>query len=133
MESQIVDYKNPVSSRDFACGDINMLIWIVPAIIVGITANLSSPYIIIVYPVLVTFMGGACLLNAKRCGRLHCFITGPFFLLLAGLSLLYGLGLVPFGHHGWRWLVNALFIGGCVLTCVPEALFGKYVRRSKDA
>jgi len=26
-------------------------------------------------------MGGACLVNAVRCGRLHCYVTGPFFLL----------------------------------------------------
>src|SRR5258708_4709121 len=71
-------------------------------------------------------MAAECLVNARRCGRLHCFITGPFFLLLAGVSLLYGLGVLPLGPHGWQWLVNTLLIGGCVLTCVPEWLFGRY-------
>ncbi len=86
-------------------------------------------YPAVLWPALLAFMAAACLVNARRCGRLHCFITGPFFLLLAGVSLLYGLGVLPLGPHGWQWLVNTLLIGGCVLTCVPEWLFGRYIRR----
>src|SRR5205809_7561377 len=26
------------------------------------------------------FMGTVCLLNASRCGRIHCYLTGPFFI-----------------------------------------------------
>lgn len=130
MTSQMPDYECPPERRDLACGGMSILIWIVPAVILGISANVGGPYRLILWPVLLAFMGGACLVNAKRCGRLHCFITGPFFLLLAGLSLLYGLGFVPLGPHGWQWLVNTLFIGGCALTFLPEWLFGKYIRRS---
>ena len=108
---------------------MSILIWVVPAIILAITAGFGGPYLVVIWPVLLTFMGGACLLNAKRCGRLHCYITGPFFLILAVVSLLYGLGIVSLGPHGWQWLVDVLLIGGCVLTCVPEWLFGRYVRR----
>ncbi len=86
-------------------------------------------YPAVLWPALLAFMAAACLVNARRCGRLHCFITGPFFLLLAGVSLLYGLGVLRLGPHGWQWLVNTLLIGGCVLTCVPEWLFGRYIRR----
>ncbi len=35
--------------------------------------------------------------NALRCGRLHCYITGPFFVAMAIVTLLYGLGAVPLG------------------------------------
>lgn len=106
---------------------MSILLWVVPAIILGITAGFGGPYLVLIWPVLLAFMGIACLANAKRCGRLHCFITGPYFLVLAGLSLLYSLGIVPLGPHGWQWLCDALFIGGCVLTCVPELIFGRYV------
>ena len=129
MEPQAPDCECPPKERDFACGGMSILIWVVPAIILAVTAGLGGPYLVVIWPVLLTFMGGACLLNAKRCGRLHCYITGPFFLILAVVSLLYGLGIVSLGPHGWQWLVDVLLIGGCVLTCVPEWLFGRYVRR----
>ena len=32
-------------------------------------------------------MGIACLANARRCGRLHCFLTGPLFLALRQIAL----------------------------------------------
>src|SRR3989442_15948432 len=35
-----------------------------------------------------TVMGIACVVNAVRCGRVHCYFTGPFLLLLAAASLL---------------------------------------------
>ena len=46
---------------------------------------------------LLTWMGAACLHNARGCGRLHCYLTWPYFLLLALISLLYGVGVVPLG------------------------------------
>jgi len=46
-------------------------------------------------------MGVACLLNALRCGRTHCYVTGPFFLILAGVALLYRIGILPLGARGW--------------------------------
>lgn len=131
MDPKTQDCGCPPEKRDLACGGMSILIWVVPAVILAVTAGLGGPYLVVTWPVLLTFMGAACLLNARRCGRLHCFITGPYFLILALLSLLYGLGIVPLGPHGWQWLTDGLLIGGCVLTCVPEWLFGKYLQRNQ--
>ena len=131
MEPQAPDAGCPPNVRDLTCGGAGLLLWIVPAAILAATATLGGAYLVVLWPVLLTFMGVACLVNARRCGRRHCYITGPFFLLLAVLSLAYGLGILPLGPHGWQWLLDALFIGTCVLICVPEWLFGKYVRRSR--
>jgi len=30
-----------------------------------------------------------------------CYFTGPFFLVLAGAALLYGIGGLPLGAKGW--------------------------------
>ncbi|HEV2111849.1 MAG TPA: hypothetical protein VGT99_10890 [Gammaproteobacteria bacterium] len=117
-------------SRDLTCGGAGILIWIVPIVILTVTAGFGGWYATFTWPPLLVFMGVACLVNAKRCGRMHCFVTGPFFLLLALVSLLYGTGILPLGARGWQWLTDALLVGGCVLTCVPEWLFGKYMRRS---
>jgi len=71
-------------------------------------------------------MGGACVANASRCGRIHCYVTGPFFLVAALATLLYGIGVIPLGANGWNLIGMAILIGALVLGCVPEVLFGKY-------
>lgn len=69
--------------------------------------------------------GGACLFNAARCGRCHCHITGPLYLIAAVASVLVGLELVALE---WSWI--ALWIvGGTVLAYVPEWVRGKYLVR----
>ncbi len=71
-------------------------------------------------------MGGACLVNARGCGRMHCYFTGPFFLVMAVVSLAYGLRLLPLGPHGWLYLGMVLLVGGGLLGLVPEWLWGRY-------
>ena len=80
----------------------------------------------IVWPSVLTFMGIACLANARRCGRVHCYATGPFFLILAGVALLYGLGAIPLGRNGWNTLGLILLVGSIVLCFGAERIFGRY-------
>jgi hypothetical protein len=63
-----------------------------------------------------------------RCGRLHCYFTGPFFLLMAVASLLHGFGLVSLGSLGWLWIGLVTLVGGIGLTVVPERIWGQYAR-----
>jgi hypothetical protein len=108
---------------------VGILIWVLPAAVLALSAHLGGLYPVIAWPLALGFMGGACLVNARRCARRHCYLTGPYFLLLALLSLLYGLGIMDLGRHGWSDLSLALVVGAAVLICVPEQLFGRYVRR----
>ena len=66
------------------------------------------------------------MVNAARCGRVHCYLTGPFFLVMAVVTLLYGLGIMPLGRGGWNLISMAILIGAIVLCCLPELLFGRY-------
>ena len=77
-------------------------------------------------------MGIACVANAVRCGRLHCYLTGPFFLALALVTLLYGLGVLPLGRNGWNWISLTILAGAIVLWCLPELLLGKYRERQRQ-
>lgn len=75
------------------------------------------------------WMGAACLSNARRCGRTHCRLTGPFFLLMAAATLSHGVGLIPLGPYGWTWLGAAIAGGTALLWSVSEALLGRYSNR----
>ncbi|MFZ0761240.1 MAG: hypothetical protein WAM69_14930 [Candidatus Sulfotelmatobacter sp.] len=81
-----------------------------------------------VWTVALTVMGAACIANAARCGRTHCYVTGPFFLLMALGSFLYGVGVIPLGENGWNLIGLAILFGAIALCCLPELLFGKYRR-----
>src|SRR5438046_815791 len=45
-----------------------------------------------IWPLAFAWMGTACLWNAARCRRVHCYFTGPLFLVAAALSALHGFG-----------------------------------------
>ncbi len=104
-------------------------LWGVPMAALLVSVVLPGRLTVVVWPVGLAWMGVACLANATRCGRRHCYFTAPFYLLLAIVSLLYGVGLLPLGPSGWRW-IGFLFLGGTlVLTCLPEVIWGRYVAR----
>jgi hypothetical protein len=85
-----------------------------------------------IWTVSLTTMGAACVANALRCGRVHCYATGPFFLAMALVTLLYGLGVIPMGNHAWNLIALAVLVGGIALCCLPEVFFGRY-RRDRAA
>lgn len=74
--------------------------------------------------------GAACLLNALRSGRLHCYLTGPFALIGALVVLAAGTGLLSLDPQSWIWLGIALTAGALVLAFLPERLCGRYLSRS---
>jgi hypothetical protein len=115
-------------TRDWARGTRLLLIWYVPIVMLVASSWVGGPYLVAVWPALLIWMGMACLLNARRCHRLHCYLTGPYFLLLALAALLHGLDIVPLGDRGWSILSVALVVGGPFLIYVPEWALGRYRR-----
>jgi hypothetical protein len=81
-----------------------------------------------VWVVALAIMGTSCVINALRCGRVHCYVTGPFFLAMAIVALLYGVGAIPLGTNGWNFIGGAVLIGALILCCLPEAFLGRYRR-----
>ena len=67
------------------------------AIVVAGPVAISNAWRAIVWTVALGTMGLACIANALRCGRVHCYLTGPFFLLMALAALAYGLGILHLG------------------------------------
>ncbi len=73
-------------------------------------------------------MGVACLLNAKKCKRTHCFYTGPFFIVMAIVALLLGYSFIKLGENGWILLGVISIAGGILIWNFSESIMGKYMK-----
>ena len=104
------------------------LLWGLPIASMILSLNLAGTgwIVTITWTLALAVMGGACIANARGCGRTHCYFTGPFFLIMAVASLAYGLQLLPLGPRGWQYLAAVALIGGGLLCFVPDWLWGRY-------
>ncbi len=103
-----------------------LVLWRLPWLAIAASfLTRSSPLRTTVWTVAFAQMGVACLANASRCGRLHCYFTGPLYLLGALASLLRGLRVMPVA---WSHIVLTVLLGRLVLGRLPERIWGKYIR-----
>ncbi len=109
-----------------------ILVYAVPTVAIVVTSGqvVVEALRALVWTLAFTVMGIACVVNAVRCGRVHCYFTGPFLLLLAAASLLLGLRVVSIGPNGWGWLGLVAIAGTVVFLTVPERLWGRYANRA---
>ena len=99
------------SSRDWLRNPCtNLLAWWLPQ--AGIMAGLFVPVAAraTLWIVALTWMGTACILNAKRCGRTHCRYTGPYYLTMIAPTLVLGLGFLSVGLPGWLILAFLILL-----------------------
>lgn len=101
-------------------------VWCVPAVALVVSAPMGDARAWIWVPSL-TIMGTACVANASRCGRRHCYLTGPVFLAAAALAVLRGVF-----HAGlsWDWISGAVIVGW-IAGCLLEWFLGSYVHGSR--
>lgn len=79
-----------------------------------------------IWVIALAWMGSACLLNARRCGRVHCRYTGPFLLAMILPVAAHGFGLLPLGDQGWRWLGLTIGAGTAAIWWLSERKLGRY-------
>lgn len=106
--------------------------WGLPAILMLITGVMQLAPLItgIIWAGALSWMGLACLKNARQCGRIHCYFSGPYFLVSAAVALAIGL----------QWIQVVSFNGfslfllvGTPLVCVlPEVVWGTYKEKNVD-
>lgn len=117
-------------SRDLTARRLGRLLWGGPALVV--LAGIFTPPLwrTILWCGALTVAGTACVVNASRCGRRHCFYTGPFYLAAALVTAAYGSGLVALPLVTWSRLALTIAIGSVLLQWLPERIWGRYVTRS---
>ena len=105
---------------------ISVLAWGLPAaaLIAGLLA--SVPARTVIWTIALIWMGTACILNAKRCGRTHCRYTGPYYLVMIAPVVLLGSGFVFVGTYGWLVLGSVILFGSTLLWWATERAWGKF-------
>jgi hypothetical protein len=83
----------PTDKRDWASGLTLAAVWGMPAAAMLLALLFEPKMRGIIWIAMLLWMGAACLVNARRCDRTHCRYTGPFFLAMAGLVVLFMAGL----------------------------------------
>lgn len=116
---------NASSDRDLVCGWWAFALWCVPTLLIVIGAFLPNVRGLLWIPSF-SVMGVACIVNARGCGRLHCYVTGPVFLVGALASALDAFGMAAVA---W-WLVLVAVAIGTLLGYSLEWIRGKYIETS---
>jgi len=76
----------------------------------------------LVWTALLAWMGTGCVLNALRCYRLHCYISGPIFLLGGVATALFAAGLM---HGRLNNIISAALVLA-LFSFVPEIVWTRY-------
>ena len=103
-----------------------LVAWGIPSIVL-VTAGLLDPAPrALVWTGALIWMGAGCLINARRCGRIHCRYTGPYYLAMIVPVALLGAGVISFGAWAW-WVLGAMILlGAKVIWVATERVWGKY-------
>jgi hypothetical protein len=104
----------------------SLLAWWVPH--AAIVASLLAPVSVraAVWTVALIWMGGACVLNARRCGRTHCRYTGPFYLAMIVPVVLLAAGTGSVGFSAWLILAVFILAGDKIIWWTTEHAWGKF-------
>lgn len=106
---------------DLTCGAAALWLWRVPTLMIVAGAFWPAGRFWLWIPAFLV-AGGACLVNARRCGRVHCYATGPLYLGAVGYLVLVLLDVVPF-RFGW---FLGTVVGLSLLAHAAERQLGRY-------
>ena len=115
------------SSRDWLRSPrTNLLAWWIPKIAILAALFVPVPVRAAIWVAALVWMGTACVLNAKRCGRTHCRYTGPYYLTMVAPVLVLASGIVSMELYGWLVLGALILAGGRIIWWTTERAWGNF-------
>jgi hypothetical protein len=114
--------------RDWARQPLTILFWWGLPVAIGASVDfLRLPFRVSagVCGASFAWMAVGCLLNAWRCRRVHCYISGPVLTLGAILAGLVSSGIADLGPRAFGAAVSAIIVLA-LLSCVPELVWKRY-------
>ena len=104
----------------------NLLAWWIPQAAMLAGLFIPVPVRTVIWIIALIWMGTACILNARRCGRTHCRYTGPYYLAMIAPVLVLASGMVSADLYGWL-VLGALILGGSkIIWWTTELAWGKF-------
>jgi hypothetical protein len=104
----------------------NALAWWIPQGALVAALFVPVPFRAAVWVVALAWMGTACILNARRCGRTHCRYTAPYYLGMIAPVLLLAAGVVSARSFGWLILGVLILAGSKIIWWATEHAWGKF-------
>jgi hypothetical protein len=104
----------------------SLLAWWIPhaAIVAGLFVPV--PVRAAIWTVALFWMGVACILNARRCGRTHCRYTGPYYLAMIAPVFLLASGIDSARFYDWLILGTLILAGSGAICWATEYAWGKF-------
>jgi hypothetical protein len=89
----------------------------------------SVPLRAAIWTVALAWMGTACILNSRRCGRTHCRYTGPYYLGMIAPVLALALAPISLPLAAWVVLAAIILLGSKIIWWATERAWGKFLPR----
>ena len=106
----------------------NLVAWWIPHGVILAGLFLPVPVRTVTWIIALAWMGMACFLNARRCGRTHCWFTGPYYFIMIIPVLVLGLDLTSAGLTSWVVLAVFIVLGSKTIWWATERAWGKFSR-----
>lgn len=129
MSQLVLGQEQAAAKQDFVRKPLNaFVLWWLPIGIGMAQSPFGLPYraSCAIWAAAFVWMGMGCLVNAYRCHRLHCYISGPIFLVGSAPLGLLALNAIQLGPHALNYIVAVIF-GLVILSFIPEMAWRKYV------
>ena len=79
-----------------------------------------------VWIIALVWMGTACILNSRRCGRTHCRYTGPYYLAMIAPVLVLASSAISVDFYAWLSLAALILGGSVIIWWATERAWGKF-------
>lgn len=127
--ARTIDSMTPSSPNDMVRRPVSALLWWCLPIALAVAASalrLPIRELAAFWSAAFVWMAVGCFLNAHRCHRLHCYISGPAFLAGAAAASLLAAGALANGPNTLNFIATGTF-AVVLASFLPEFVWRKYL------